>query len=94
MLFNHQDTLLKSQPGSNGGLTSTQSIKGTTLQSHLNTEKSFIILQLVRAVVPSAVISLTILGLAAIYTGSCVDAQAGEGNRLRVMGSEAVCGGE
>ena len=39
----------------------------------------------------SIVISLTILGLAAIYTGSCVEAQAGEGNRLKIVGAEAVC---
>ena len=37
----------------------------------------------VLALLPIA-ISLTILGLAAIHTGSCVEAQAGEGNRIRV----------
>ena len=40
------------------------------------------------------IISLTILGLAAIYTGSCVDAQAGEENRLRIVGAEGRCGGD
>ena len=49
-------------------------------------------LRTTRILIPSIVFSLTILGLAAIYTGSCVDAQAGEGNRLRIMGAEAVCG--
>ncbi|MGD1866121.1 MAG: hypothetical protein ACFB0D_16355 [Phormidesmis sp.] len=48
-------------------------------------------LRTTRILIPSIVISLTILGLAAIYTGSCVDAQAGEGNRIRVVGAEGRC---
>lgn len=49
-------------------------------------------LQTTRILIPSIVISLTILGLAAICIGGCVDAQAGESHRLRVVGPEAVCG--
>ncbi|MEL7071691.1 MAG: hypothetical protein AAGN15_24005 [Cyanobacteria bacterium J06581_3] len=37
--------------------------------------------------------SLTILGLAAIYTGSCVEARMGDGNLLRIVGGKAVCAG-
>lgn len=51
-------------------------------------------LRTTRILIPTIALSLTILGLAAIYTGSCVDAQAGEDNRLRIAGAEAVCGDE
>lgn len=53
--------------------------------------RSTVVLQTTRILIPSIIISLTILGLAAIYTGSCVDAQAGKENRVRIVGSEGRC---
>ena len=44
-----------------------------------------------RILILSIIISLTVLGLAAIYTGSCVDAQVGESNRIRVVGARGKC---
>lgn len=41
--------------------------------------------------VPLLIISLTVLGLAIIYNGGCMDAQAGESNRLKVVGLGGVC---
>ena len=48
-------------------------------------------LQTTRILLPSVVLSLTILGLAVIYSGGCMDARAGEGNSLRIQSAEAVC---
>ena len=50
----------------------------------LSAKKECVILLAIRFLALPMVISLTILGLASIYMGSCVDAQAGEGNRIRV----------
>ena len=48
-------------------------------------------LRITHILIPLLIISLTILGLAIIYNGGCMDAQAGEGNRLRVVGLGGVC---
>ncbi|MEO1390942.1 MAG: hypothetical protein AAFV85_26725 [Cyanobacteria bacterium J06634_6] len=39
-----------------------------------------------RILIPTIVISLTILGLAIIYNGGSLDVQAGESNRFRIEG--------
>lgn len=48
-------------------------------------------LRATRFLIPSIVISLTILGLATIYSGGCMDARAGEGNQIKIVGSEGKC---
>lgn len=51
-------------------------------------------LRTTRILIPSIVLSLTILGLAVIDTGGCMEAKAGDGNSFRIQSSESVCGGE
>ena len=44
-----------------------------------------------RILIPSIVVSLTILGLAIIYNGGCMDAQAGDGRSFRIYGGGSSC---
>ena len=46
-----------------------------------------IMLRTTHILIPSVILSLTILGLAIIYNGGCMDAMAGEDNRLRIVGA-------
>ena len=48
-------------------------------------------LKTTRILLPSALLSLTILGLAVVYNGGCVDVQFGPDNRFRVEGIEPLC---
>jgi hypothetical protein len=48
-------------------------------------------LQTTRFLLPSVVLSLTILGLAVIYNGGCLDVQVGTDNRFRIEGVEPFC---
>ena len=45
-------------------------------------------LRTTRILIPSIIISLTILGLAIIYNGGRMDVQAGEGNRFQIEGRD------
>ena len=47
-------------------------------------------LKTTRILLPSALLSLTILGLAVIYNGGLVDVQLGADNRLRIEGISPV----
>lgn len=60
-------------------------------QTSQNTDKLSVFLYVGRLLVPPLAICLTILGLATLYTGSCLDAQAGEGNRIKIVGSKGIC---
>ena len=51
-------------------------------------------LQTTKILVPSVVLSLTILGLAIIYNGGCMDAQFGPDNRFRIEGARPSCSAE
>ncbi|MBE9064053.1 hypothetical protein [cf. Phormidesmis sp. LEGE 11477] len=48
-------------------------------------------LRTTRILIPSIVLSLTILGLAIIYNGGCMDAQAGNGRSFRIYGRDSIC---
>lgn len=45
-------------------------------------------LKTTRILLPSALLSLTILGLAVVYNGGMLDVQWGTNNRLRIEGTE------
>jgi hypothetical protein len=49
-------------------------------------------LQTTRILLPSVVLSLTILGLAIIFNGGCLDVQVGSDNRFHIEGVEPFCG--
>jgi hypothetical protein len=49
-------------------------------------------LQTTRILLPSVVLSLTILGLAVIFNGGCLDVQFGPDNRFHIQGVEPFCG--
>jgi hypothetical protein len=49
-------------------------------------------LQTTRILLPSVVLSITILGLAVIFNGGCLDLQFGPENRFRIEGVEPFCG--
>ena len=53
--------------------------------------RSTVMLQTSRILIPSVVLSLTILGLAIIYNGGCMDARAGDGRSFRIYGQNSVC---
>jgi hypothetical protein len=48
-------------------------------------------LKTTRTLLPSVVLSLTILGLAVIFNGGCLDLQFGSDNRFRIEGVEPFC---
>ena len=48
-------------------------------------------LRTTRILIPILAFSLTILGLATLYSSGCMEAQAGEGYRLKVSGVGAMC---
>ena len=51
-------------------------------------------LRTTRILIPLITISLTILGLAVVYNGGCMDARAGEGHSFSIQGADSVCGRE
>ena len=50
-----------------------------------------VMLRTTRILIPFVITSLTILGLAVIYNGGCVNAQIGNGQSFQVVGAESVC---
>jgi hypothetical protein len=54
--------------------------------------QSTLMLQTTRILLPSVVLSLTILGLAVIFNGGCLDVQFGPDNRFHIQGVEPFCG--
>ena len=48
-------------------------------------------LRTTRILIPSIVISLTILSLAVVYNGGCLDARGGDGQSFRVIGRDSKC---
>jgi hypothetical protein len=54
--------------------------------------RSTLMLQTTRILLPSVVLSLTILGLAVIFNGGCLDVQFGSDNRFRIEGIQPFCG--
>lgn len=103
MHFTHHDTALKQQKASENSRTSTghhlaeKALMSTQLltqdppRHNLGSKQGSAILLVARIFALPAIISITLLGLAVIYSGGCIDAQAGEGNTFRVIGKESVC---
>lgn len=90
MHSNSYDTPPAQRQASENSLNSLQvpTQRSSRFCSHI--EQAAAVLKAICTSTPSILLSLTILGLATLYSGGTLDVQAGEGNRLRIEGNGPV----